>query len=145
MRAALDTNLLVYAEGLGDDDRVNTTRRLLDQLSDANLVIPRPAVRLCRPRGRCSEVGTFPVLKTFAAAWRGAMDLCMAHQSVDRAAGSAVAPACGMNNMVNRNAHSHRHPAHNLLQYSGEVPYDGGDLTGAENGQRLQCGPAQPH
>ncbi len=40
MRAALDANLLVYAEGFGDDKRVSATRLLLDQLSEADLVIP---------------------------------------------------------------------------------------------------------
>lgn len=40
MRAALDTNLLVYAEGFGDPARVSATRRLLEQLSDADVVIP---------------------------------------------------------------------------------------------------------
>jgi predicted nucleic acid-binding protein len=40
MRAALDTNLLVYAEGFGDVQRVRATRALLEQLSDADLVVP---------------------------------------------------------------------------------------------------------
>ncbi len=40
MRAALDTNLLVYAEGFGDVQRVSATRALLEQLSDADLVVP---------------------------------------------------------------------------------------------------------
>ena len=40
MRAALDTNLLVYTEGFGDEARVSATRQLLDQLSEADLVIP---------------------------------------------------------------------------------------------------------
>ena len=40
MRAALDTNLLVYAEGFGDGERVNATRELLRQLTDADLVVP---------------------------------------------------------------------------------------------------------
>ena len=40
MRAALDTNLLVYAEGFRDEARVSATRRLLVQLSDADLVVP---------------------------------------------------------------------------------------------------------
>lgn len=40
MLAALDTNLLVYAEGFGDVQRVSATRALLEQLSDADLVVP---------------------------------------------------------------------------------------------------------
>ncbi len=94
MRAALDTNLLVYAEGFGDDTRVSATRQLLDQLSEADLVIPlqclgelfrvltgkagRPA-----PQGQEAVLGwmdAYPVLDSNAAAWRGAMDLCVAHQ-----------------------------------------------------------------
>jgi hypothetical protein len=39
-RAALNTNLLVYAEGFGDEDRVSATWRLLDQLSEADPVVP---------------------------------------------------------------------------------------------------------
>jgi hypothetical protein len=45
MRAALDTNLLLYAEGFGDDARVSRTRQLLDQLSEADLVIPLQCLR----------------------------------------------------------------------------------------------------
>lgn len=40
MRAALDTNLLVYAEAFCNEARVGATRQLLDQLSEADLVIP---------------------------------------------------------------------------------------------------------
>lgn len=40
MRAALDTNLLVYAEGFGDAPRVDATRRVLEQLGNADVVIP---------------------------------------------------------------------------------------------------------
>lgn len=40
MRAALDTNLLVYAEGCGDQARVNATRELLGRLSEAEVVVP---------------------------------------------------------------------------------------------------------
>ena len=32
MRAALDTNLLVYAEGFGDEEQVEASRRLLQRL-----------------------------------------------------------------------------------------------------------------
>jgi hypothetical protein len=40
MRAALDTNLLVYAEGFGDRPRVDASRALLQRLAKADLVIP---------------------------------------------------------------------------------------------------------
>jgi hypothetical protein len=44
MRAALDSNLLVYAEGFGDEDRVGATRALLERLTDADLVVPVPCL-----------------------------------------------------------------------------------------------------
>lgn len=94
MRAALDTNLLVYAEGFGDDARVSRTRQLLDQLSEADLVIPLQCLGelfrvLTGKAGRSalqaqeavlSWMDAFPVLDSTPAAWRGAMDLCVAHQ-----------------------------------------------------------------
>lgn len=94
MRAALDTNLLVYAEGFGDDKRVTTTRQLLDQLCEADLVIPLQCLgelfrvltgKAGRPAPQAQEavlgwMDAYPVLDSTAAAWRGAMDLCVAHQ-----------------------------------------------------------------
>lgn len=59
MRAALDTNLLVYAEGFGDTHRVDTTRRVLKQLGNMD---------------------AYPVFESNTSAWRGAMDLCVSHQ-----------------------------------------------------------------
>jgi predicted nucleic acid-binding protein len=40
MRAALDTNVLVYAEGFGDRPRVERSRSLLQALAKADVVIP---------------------------------------------------------------------------------------------------------
>ena len=40
MRAALDTNVLVYAEGVGDSKRVSASRELLNKALAADLVIP---------------------------------------------------------------------------------------------------------
>ncbi|MCP9928841.1 PIN domain-containing protein [Cyanobium sp. CH-040] len=94
MRAALDTNLLVYAEGFGDGERVNATRELLRQLADADLVVPLQCLGelfrvLTGKAGRSAQqaqeavlswMDAFPVLESSAAAWRGAMDLCVAHQ-----------------------------------------------------------------
>ena len=94
MRAALDTNLLVYAEGFGDDARVRRTRLLLDQLSEADLVIPLQCLGelfrvLTGKAGRSalqaqeavlSWMDAFPVLESTPAAWPGAMDLSVAHQ-----------------------------------------------------------------
>lgn len=94
MRAALDTNLLVYAEGFGDDTRVGATRQLLEQLSEADLVIPLQCLaelfrvltgKAGRPAAQVQEavlgwMDAYPVLDSNSAAWRGAMDLCVAHQ-----------------------------------------------------------------
>jgi predicted nucleic acid-binding protein len=94
MRAALDTNLLVYAEGFGDEARVGVTRQLLDQLSEADLVIPLQCLgelfrvltgKAGRPAPQVQEavlgwMDAYPVLDSNTAAWRGAMDLCVAHQ-----------------------------------------------------------------
>jgi predicted nucleic acid-binding protein len=40
MRVALDTNLLVYAEGLNDVVRMNASRELLQRLPAASIIIP---------------------------------------------------------------------------------------------------------
>ncbi len=94
MRTSLDTNLLVYAEGFGDPARVSATRRLLEQLSGADVVIPLQCLgelfrvltgKAGRPAAQVQDVvfnwmDAFPVLETNAAAWRGAMDVCVAHQ-----------------------------------------------------------------
>ena len=40
MRAALDTNVLVYAEGVGDSKRISASRELPNQALAADLVIP---------------------------------------------------------------------------------------------------------
>jgi predicted nucleic acid-binding protein len=94
MRAALDTNLLVYAEGFGDVQRVSATRALLEQLSDADLVVPLQCLGelfrvLTGKAGRSPDqsrdavlgwMDAFPLLESTATAWQGAMDLCVAHQ-----------------------------------------------------------------
>lgn len=94
MRAALDTNLLVYAEGFGDPARVGATRQLLARLSDADLVVPLQCLgELFRvltgkagrsaPQAQEAVLGwldAYQVVETNASSWRGAMDLCVAHQ-----------------------------------------------------------------
>ena len=94
MRAALDTNVLVYAEGVGDSRRVSASRELLNQALAADLVIPVQCLGelfrvLTGKAGRSREqaqnsvldwMDAFEVENTTTAAWRGAMDLCVAHQ-----------------------------------------------------------------
>jgi len=40
MRIALDTNVLVYAEGVGDDARRAATMQLLDRLPPESVLLP---------------------------------------------------------------------------------------------------------
>jgi predicted nucleic acid-binding protein len=40
MRVALDTNILAYAEGLGDSARCNAARMLVEQLPSGSVVLP---------------------------------------------------------------------------------------------------------
>jgi predicted nucleic acid-binding protein len=94
MRAALDTNILVYAEGFGDQLRVHASRQLLEQLTGADVVIPLQCLGelfrvLTAEAGRPVQqvqdavlnwMDAFPVLDSNAAALRGAMDLCVTHQ-----------------------------------------------------------------
>ena len=82
MRTALDTNLLVYAEGFGDQTRVSATRRLLEQLTDADVVVPLQCLgelfrvltgKAGRPTQQAQEavlswMDAFPVLETNANA-----------------------------------------------------------------------------
>ena len=44
MKIALDTNILAYAEGAGDDARCSAARALLGELSTNNMVIPAQAL-----------------------------------------------------------------------------------------------------
>jgi predicted nucleic acid-binding protein len=89
MRAALDTNLLVYAEGFGDETRVGAIRLLLDQLREADLLVPLQCLgelyrvltgKAGRPARQAQEavlawMDAYPVVESNAAAWRGAHQL----------------------------------------------------------------------
>jgi predicted nucleic acid-binding protein len=44
MRFALDTNILTYAEGVGDEQRIKTSRELIAALPDNSLVLPAQAL-----------------------------------------------------------------------------------------------------
>ncbi len=88
MRAALDTNVLVYAEGFGDADRVRVSRDLLQQLEAADLVIPVQCLGelfrvLTGKAGRSSAdvqeallswMDSYSLQETTAEAWRGESD-----------------------------------------------------------------------
>lgn len=95
MRAALDTNLLVYAEGFGDTHRVDATRRVLEQLGNADVVIPLQCLGelfrvLTGKAGRTNDAAreavlgwmdAYPVFESNASAWRGAMVLNVAAEA----------------------------------------------------------------
>ena len=68
MRVALDTNILVYAEGLGDEWRCAAARSAIAQVSGGHLFIPTQAL-----------VELFNVLT-----WKGAVDASEAGQRVRR-------------------------------------------------------------
>ncbi|MCP9837252.1 PIN domain-containing protein [Cyanobium sp. N.Huapi 1H5] len=94
MRSALDTNVLVYAEGFGDQVRVEASRSLLAALADGDVVIPLQCLGelfrvLTGKAGRSpgeardavlSWMDAFSVADSTAKALAGAMDLCVDHQ-----------------------------------------------------------------
>lgn len=94
MRSALDTNVLVDAEGFGDQVRIRKSRSLLAALADADVVIPLQCLGelfrvLTGKAGRSpaeardavlSWMDSCPVVDSTAQALAGAMDLCVDHQ-----------------------------------------------------------------
>ena len=40
MRLALDTNILAYAEGIGDETRCLSARKLVKKLTDSEVILP---------------------------------------------------------------------------------------------------------
>ncbi len=44
MKVALDTNILIYAEGLGDDHRCTAARSAIVAIADGNLFVPTQAL-----------------------------------------------------------------------------------------------------
>ena len=65
MRVALDTNILAYAEGLGDALRCSMAVQLLEQLHSAELVLPAQTL------GELSRVLTGKAKRTPLAVTRG--------------------------------------------------------------------------
>ena len=62
MRVALDTNILVYAEGLGDEVRCGLALRLIEQLPENSVVLPAQTL------GELARVLTGKAKRTPAAA-----------------------------------------------------------------------------
>lgn len=73
MRAALDTNLLVYAEGFGDRPRVDASRALLQRLAELFRVLTGKAGRsaLEAQEAVLSWMEAYPTLDSTSAAWQG--------------------------------------------------------------------------
>lgn len=94
MRVALDTNILVYAEGLNDDGRRDAARELVAQLPREETFLPLQALgelfrALRRQGGRTGEAArqsvlgwqdTFTTLATSHDVLLSAMDLACDHQ-----------------------------------------------------------------
>lgn len=94
MRAALDTNILAYAEGLGDLERCTRSRELIAALPVERVVIPAQVMGelyrvLVGKAGQAAAVARMAVLgwaDSFATAdstwnaFRSSMDLVVDHQ-----------------------------------------------------------------
>jgi predicted nucleic acid-binding protein len=118
MRAALDANVLVVAEGYGDRSRVERSRALLQALAKADVVIPLQCLgelyRVLTAKARRDATETreavlgwmdsYPVLESTPVALAGAMDLCVDHQlgSWD-ALGLSVAADAGARLLISEN------------------------------------------
>lgn len=94
MRVALDTNVLAYAEGLGDDRRCALAVQCLESLPDADVVIPAQVLGelsrvLTGKAGRTAFQAreailawsdAFEVADSSWAAFQAALDLTVDHQ-----------------------------------------------------------------
>jgi predicted nucleic acid-binding protein len=93
MRCCLEPNVLVYAEGFGDEPRVAAARQVLERLEQDDVVIPVQCIgelfrvlttKAGRSRAEAQEavlswMDSYPLVETSSDVWRGAMDLCAAH------------------------------------------------------------------
>ncbi len=94
MRVALDTNVLAYAEGLGDERRVNLTRRILAEMPQERVVLPAQTLgelyrvlvgkanrEAAAARGAVLEWNdAFEVADSTTACFIAALDLAVDHQ-----------------------------------------------------------------
>ena len=94
MRAALDTNILAYAEGLGDATRCGAARLLVEQLPAGSVVLPAQTLgELARVLGSTAKQApasvraavldwsdSFEVLDSTWPAFAAALDLNVDHQ-----------------------------------------------------------------
>ncbi|MBA3594127.1 MAG: PIN domain-containing protein [Polaromonas sp.] len=94
MRVALDSNILVYAEGLGDETRCTAALQLIEQLPMASVVLPAQALgeltrvltgKARRPLSSVRETvlgwaDSFEVADSNWSAFQAALDLVVDHQ-----------------------------------------------------------------
>lgn len=94
MRIALDTNILVYAEGFGDEARCNSATRLIEQLSSADVILPAQTLgelsRVLMAKAKRSAAQTreailswadcFEVTDSTWFAFQAALDLIVDHR-----------------------------------------------------------------
>ena len=94
MRVALDTNVLAYAEGLGDEVRCNAALQLVEQLPVASVVLPAQTLgelmRVLTGKARRSSTAardavlgwadSFEVADSSWSAFQAALDLVVDHQ-----------------------------------------------------------------
>lgn len=93
MRVALDTNVLAYAEGLGDERRVTLSRRILAAIPQERIVLPAQTLgelyrvlvgkanREAAARGAVLEWSdAFEVADSTTACFITALDLAVDHQ-----------------------------------------------------------------
>jgi len=96
MRVAIDTNVLAYAEGLGDATRCGQARQWLAKLPPASVIIPMQALgelqrvlvakaRVSATDARAAVLGWADAFDVVDARWttmQAALDLCVDHQLV---------------------------------------------------------------
>ncbi len=94
MRVAFDTNVLAYAEGVGDEQRCNTAIRLVEQLANTDVLLPAQTLgELCRiligkahrsaeqaRQAVLSWADSFEVADSTWTAFQSALDLTVDHR-----------------------------------------------------------------
>lgn len=94
MRVAIDTNVLAYAEGVGDPERCRAAIDLVDRLPDSAVVLPAQALGelmlvMMRKAGRSRDAAreavlgwadSFDVVDSTWASFQSAFDLSVNHE-----------------------------------------------------------------
>jgi predicted nucleic acid-binding protein len=94
MRVALDTNVLAYAEGVGDEDRCRVAISLIERLPEPAVMLPAQVLGelmlvLSRKAGRTREAArdavlgwadSFDVIDSTWASFQSAFDLSVNHE-----------------------------------------------------------------